>query len=68
MGLTEIVEGLLSDMRKGKNTQHSILAMFRQSVYGRLGGYEDLNDAERLRVDPTMRHVVGGRAIDKSAA
>ena len=43
-------------------------AMFRQSVYGRLGGYEDLNDAERLRLDPTMRHVVGGRAIDKSAA
>ena len=43
-------------------------AMFRQSVYGKLGGYEDLNDAERLCVDPTMRHVVGGRAIDKSAA
>ena len=68
LGLTEIAEDLLSDVRTDKNTQHSMLAMFRQSVYGRLGGYEDLNDAERLRVDSTMRHVVGGRAIDKSAA
>jgi len=30
--------------------------------------YEDTNDAERLAVDPAMRHVVGGRAIDKQAA
>ena len=68
LGLTETVKDLLCGVRVGKNKQHSILAMFRQSVYGRLGGYEDLNDAERLRLDPTMRHVVGGRAIDKSAA
>jgi hypothetical protein len=25
---------------------------FRQSVFGRLAGYEDVNDAERLRHDP----------------
>ncbi len=68
LGLTEIGQDLLSDFRKGKNKQHSMLAMFRQSVYGRLGGYEDLNDAERLRVDPTMRHVVGGRAQKKTGA
>jgi len=68
LGLTESVKDLLCDVRKGKNTQHSMLAMFRQSVYGRLGGYEDLNDAERLRADPTIRHIVGGRAIQKSAA
>ncbi len=36
--------------------------------YGRLAGYEDVNDAERLRVDPAMRRVVGGRAKAKEAA
>ena len=40
----------------------------RQSVYSRLAGYEDTNDAERLSVDPAMRHVVGERATDKTAA
>ena len=36
--------------------------LLRQSIYSRLAGYEDVNDAERLAVDPVMRHVVGGRA------
>ena len=38
------------------------MRFLRQAVYGRVAGYEDTNDAERLRVDPAMRHVVGGRA------
>ena len=68
--LTERGSTLLSDCRQGKNTQHTILALLRQGVYGRLAGYEDVNDAERLAVDPAMRHVVGGRAAqaDKEAA
>ena len=66
--LTERGSTLLSDSRRGKNTQHSLLAMLRQGVYGRLAGYEDVNDAERLRVDPVMRRVVGGRAQAKEAA
>jgi hypothetical protein len=66
--LTERGSTLLSDSRRGKNTQHSMLAMLRQGVYGRLAGYEDVNDAERLRVDPVMRRVVGGRAQIKEAA
>ncbi|MBV8320026.1 MAG: transposase [Hyphomicrobiales bacterium] len=36
--------------------------MFRQSVFGRVAGYEDVNDATRLRRDPTMRSIVGGKA------
>ena len=40
----------------------------RQSVFGRLAGYEDVNDAERLCRDPAMRWVVGDRAINGSAA
>jgi hypothetical protein len=66
-GLTDMVACELRDNRKGKNTQHSVRALLRQSVYGRLAGYEDTNDAERLCVDPAMRQVVGERAKDKTA-
>jgi len=66
--LTEKGCTMLSDFRHGKNTQHSVLAMLRQAIYGRLAGYEDVNDADRLRIDPAMRRVVGGRAQDNEAA
>ncbi len=66
--LTENASAVLADQRHGKNTQHTMLAMLRQSVYGRLAGYEDVNDAERLRVDPAMRRIVGWRAKDNEAA
>ena len=39
-----------------------------RSVCSRRAGYEDVNDAERLSVDPLMRHVVGGRAVERTAA
>jgi len=42
--------------------------LVRQSIYSRLAGYEDVNDAERLCLDPALRIVVGGRAKDQSAA
>lgn len=67
-GLTEMTANELTDNRIGKNTQHSLAALLRQSVYSRLADYEDTNDAERLSVDPAMRHVVGERAKDKTAA
>ncbi len=66
--LTEKGSTVLSDPRSGISTQHTLLAMLRQSVYGRLVGYEDVNDVERLRIDPTMRRVVGGRAKEREAA
>ena len=68
LGLTSLVDSGLRDIRTGKNTRHSIAALLRQSIYSRLAGYEDTNDAERLAVDPAMRHVAGGRAVERSAA
>jgi hypothetical protein len=61
-GLTEMGADLLTDSRQGCNKQHLLVPLLRQSIYSRLAGYEDVNDAERLAVDPAMRHVVGGRA------
>ena len=52
----------------GKNRQHLLVGLLRQSVFGRLAGYEDVNDAERLCRDPAMRWVVGGRAPMGQAA
>ena len=68
LGLTRFTDDKLTDVRTGKNTRHSLTALLRQSAFSRLAGYEDTNDAERLCVDPAMRHVVGGRAKDTTAA
>jgi hypothetical protein len=62
LGLTEMGEQVLADSRLGSNTQHRLAPLLRQSIYSRLAGYDDVNDAERLSIDPAMRHVVGGRA------
>src|SRR6516165_8632829 len=58
----------LQDTRTGQNSRHSLTALLRQSIYSRLAGYEDLNDADRLRFDPAMKTIVGGRARDNTAA
>ncbi|MEE1569636.1 MAG: IS1380 family transposase, partial [Alphaproteobacteria bacterium] len=68
LGLTQIAGERLVDPRTGKNGQHGLTGLFRQSAFGRLGGYEDVNDADRLGNDPAMRWVVGGNAITKQAA
>src|SRR5262249_21340917 len=68
LGLTNAAANGLNETRTGKNTQHSLLALLRQSLYSRLAGYEDVNDAERLCLDPALRTVVGGRAKDQTAA
>ncbi len=68
LDLTEVAGQHIEEWRTGKNTRHATVGLLRQSIYSRLAGYEDTNDAERLCVDPTMRHIVGGRATEHSAA
>ena len=67
-GLTDTGAERLADARTGKNGRHRLAGLLRQSVFGRLAGYEDVNDADRLCRDPAMRWVVGDRAITGFAA
>ncbi len=68
VGLTDTGADTLADARTGKNGRHLLGGLLRQSVFGRLAGYEDVNDADRLCRDPAMRWVVGDRAITGCAA
>src|SRR3954468_8668395 len=64
--LTDTATDKLADARTGKNGRHRLTGLLRQSIFGRLAGYEDVNDADRLRRDPAMRWVVADRAISGS--
>ena len=68
LGLTETANDYIHESRTGRNVQHRLLPLLRQSVYSRLAGYEDTNDAERLAQDPAMRVIVGWQGTDKQAA
>ena len=68
LGLTETANDYVHESRTGRNVQHPLLPLLRQSVYSRLAGYEDTNDAERLAQDPAMRVIVGWQGTDKQAA
>ena len=61
LGLTGLAGTYLVDSRRGLNKRHSLTGLLRQSIYARLAGYEAVNDAERLRVDPVFRQLIGGR-------
>src|SRR5580700_9938671 len=68
LGLSDLAGERLAAARTGKNGRHALVGMLRQAVFGRLAGYEDVNDAERLRHDPAMRWIVGGKVAHGCAA
>ena len=55
LGLMEMAPTYLQETRGGRNVQHGLMPLLRQSVYSRLAGYEDTNDAVRLARDPATR-------------
>src|SRR6516162_8152545 len=68
LALTDLAGTVLSECRRGKNIRHLLTGLLRQSVFGRLAGYEDVNDADRLAHDPAMRAVVDRGGLDRCAA
>ncbi len=67
LGLTDMAACMLSEVR-ANNRRHDLSGLFRQSVYARLAGYEDVNDQEALSRDPAMRAVIGRKALEANAA
>ena len=68
LGFGELITQHLTDSRRGKNTQLPLADLFRQSVYSRIAGYEDVNDAERLAQDPTFRLIGSEKTWDRGVA
>jgi len=68
LGLSDIATAMIADPRTGRNGRHRLAGFLRQSIFSRLAGYEDVNDADRLCRDPVMRQLVGGRAVKHGAA
>ena len=67
LGLTEIAEDYLQESRTGRNILHHLVPLLRQSIYSRLAGYDDTNDAVRLSQDPAMRVIVGWQGLPSAA-
>jgi hypothetical protein len=68
LGFGELIEEHLTDPRRGKNTQFPLADLLRQSIYRRLAGYEDVNDAERLSQDATFRLIGSEKIWERDAA
>ena len=68
LGLDALIERHLTDPRTGHNRQFPLPDLLRQSIYSRLAGYEDTNDAERLAEDPTFRMLASRERRETSVA
>lgn len=68
LGLTDVAGSVLPKCRRGKNTRHMLTGLLRRSMFGRLAGCEDVDDADRLAHDPVMRAVVDRDGLDHAAA
>ena len=68
LGLGKLIDEHLSDPRQGSNKKFPFADLLRQSVYSRLAGYEDLNDAVRVSADPTFRLIGSQKNWDRGGA
>ena len=68
-GLSALAGNALSEVRQGKNTRHLLTGLLRQSVFGRLAGYEDVKRRRAgLSRDPVMRAIVDRKGLAGVAA
>ncbi len=67
LGPGDFIAEHLSDSRFAENTRLPPADLFRQSVYGRVAGYEDVDDAERLAQDPAFRLIGSETVCDRGA-
>jgi hypothetical protein len=67
LGLGALIDRHLADPR-AKNTQLPLPDLLRQSVYSRLAGYEDVNDAARLSQDPAFRLIGSSKVLERGVA
>ena len=68
LGLGKLIDEHLTDSRQGTNKKFPLADLVRQSVYSRLAGYEDLNDAARVSADPTFRLIGSKKNWDRGGA
>ena len=68
LDLIPIASDYLQERRTGRNIRHHLVPLLRQSIYSRLAGYDDTNDAERLSQDPAIRVVVVWQGLARNAA
>src|SRR5436309_10745532 len=54
LGLTQSLALCFGDGRNQFWVEHSVQELLRQRIYGTALGYEDINDHERLRLDPLL--------------
>jgi hypothetical protein len=57
LGLTADVASRITDDRDQRYVTHDMLTLVRQRAYQIVAGYEDANDADRLKDDPTFQTV-----------
>ncbi len=57
--ICERIADCFRDYREGYRTEHSVVEVIRQRIYGIALGYEDLNDHDDLRKDPGFAAMVG---------
>ena len=67
LGFGDLIARHLTDSR-ANNARFPFADLLRQSVYSRLAGYEDVNDAERLSQDPALRLIGSEKIWDRGAA
>jgi hypothetical protein len=60
MGLIDRLCGCFSDYRNQRFVEHQLGELLRQRIFGLALGYEDLNDHDRLRLDP-LHAVLAGK-------